>query len=75
MRIDKSSWKVPPLFALIRSQGNVPETEMFRTFNMGAGMLVVVAAADADATIEIIGPDAWQIGQIVPRAGRAVELV
>ena len=74
MRIDRSTWSPPPLFAMIRSQGNVPDEEMFRTFNMGAGMLVVVAAGDAAGAMEIIGPDAWRIGEIVPRTGKPVEL-
>jgi phosphoribosylformylglycinamidine cyclo-ligase len=74
MRIDRSSWEVPPLFALIQSQGNITEEEMFRTFNMGAGMLVVVDADEAAAAVEVIGPDAWRIGEIVSRTGDPVEL-
>jgi phosphoribosylamine--glycine ligase/phosphoribosylformylglycinamidine cyclo-ligase len=74
MRIDTSTWSPPPLFAMIRSQGNVPDDEMFRTFNMGAGMLVVIGAGDVAATMEIIGPDAWRIGEIVPRGDNPVEL-
>jgi phosphoribosylamine--glycine ligase / phosphoribosylformylglycinamidine cyclo-ligase len=72
MRIDKASWSVPPLFTLIQTQGNVVEDEMFRTFNMGAGMLVVVPAADAAAAMAEIGPDAWRIGEIVPRTDAPV---
>jgi phosphoribosylformylglycinamidine cyclo-ligase len=72
MRIDRASWSVPPLFTLIQTQGNVVEEEMFRTFNMGAGMLVVVPAADAAAAIAEIGPDAWKIGEIVPRTDAPV---
>ncbi len=74
MRIDRSSWSLPPLFALIHSQGNVPDEEMFRTFNMGVGMLVVVAAATSRGALEIIGPDAWSIGEIVPRTDEPVVL-
>jgi len=72
MRIDRASWSVPPLFTLIQTQGNVVEEEMFRTFNMGAGMLVVVPAADAAAAISEIGPDAWTIGEIIPRTDAPV---
>lgn len=74
VRIDRSSWSPPPLFSLIRSQGNVPDGEMYRTFNMGAGMLVMVAAEDAAATIETIGRGAWRIGEVVRRTGDPVVL-
>jgi phosphoribosylamine--glycine ligase/phosphoribosylaminoimidazole synthetase len=72
MRIDRGSWSVPPLFTLIQTQGNVIEKEMFRTFNMGVGMLVVVPAGDGAAAIAEIGPDAWTIGEIVPRTDAPV---
>jgi phosphoribosylformylglycinamidine cyclo-ligase len=45
--IDKGSWPVLPIFALMQEIGNVPEAEMYRTFNMGVGMVIVCAAADA----------------------------
>jgi phosphoribosylformylglycinamidine cyclo-ligase len=41
--IQKQSWPVPPIFHLLRDQGNIPEEEMFRTFNNGIGLIVVVA--------------------------------
>jgi phosphoribosylformylglycinamidine cyclo-ligase len=72
MRIDRASWPVPPLFTLIQTQGNVVDEEMFRTFNMGVGMLVVVPAADASTAIAEIGPDSWKIGEIVPRTDAPV---
>lgn len=74
MRIDRRSWHVPPLFALIRSQGNVSDDEMHRTFNMGAGILVVVAATDAATALDALGSDAWRIGEILPRDGEPVVL-
>jgi phosphoribosylformylglycinamidine cyclo-ligase len=46
-RIHKGTWPVPPIFELLARGGDVVEGEMYRVFNMGAGMLVVVAAADA----------------------------
>lgn len=45
--IDKSSWSIPPLFRLIQEVGNVPEDDMYRTFNMGIGMVVIVDKKDA----------------------------
>ena len=47
-RIEKAKVQTPPLFGLIQRTGNIPERDMFNTFNMGVGMCVTVAAADAD---------------------------
>jgi len=44
--IDKKSWKVPPIFRMIQEKGNVDEEEMYRTFNMGIGLAIVVAKKD-----------------------------
>ena len=51
VKIDKGSWPIPPLFELLRQLGNVSQSEMYRTFNMGVGMVIVCAPSDA-ATIE-----------------------
>ena len=75
MRIDLSSWSVPPLFTLIRSQGNVSDTEMYRAFNMGIGMLVVVPPNDAAQALSHLGTDARQVGEIVARGNEPVELL
>ncbi len=67
-RIDKSAVKVLPIFDLIQSTGNIPERDMYNTFNMGVGMSVTVAPEDADAALEILraaGEDAYVIGTIV----------
>jgi len=45
--IERKTWEVPPVFRLIQSKGQVPEGEMFRTFNMGIGMVLVVAPENA----------------------------
>jgi phosphoribosylformylglycinamidine cyclo-ligase len=72
-RIDVDSWAVPGLFRLIQREGNVSDAEMFRTFNMGAGMIVAVAASDLDATLAAL-PGAWRIGEVVARGdGGAVQ--
>ena len=67
-RIDKSKVKVLPIFDLIMSEGNIPERDMYNTYNMGVGMSVIVPAAEVDRTLEILtanGEDAYVIGEIV----------
>ena len=66
-RIDTSTWQVPWLFRLIQAEGNVTDVEMFRTFNMGVGMIVAVAAGDLEATLAAL-PGSWRIGEVVARA-------
>lgn len=67
-KIDKSSVKVLPIFELIAEVGNIPERDMFNTFNMGVGMSVVVPASqveDALAILKANGEDAYVIGEII----------
>ena len=67
-RIEKSAVRVLPIFDLIAKKGNIPERDMFNTFNMGVGMSVVVAAEDAEKTLQVLkdnGEDAYIIGSIV----------
>lgn len=67
-KIDKSAVKVLPIFDLIAKKGNIPEHDMFNTFNMGVGMSVIVATEDADKAIQILraaGEDAYVIGNII----------
>jgi phosphoribosylformylglycinamidine cyclo-ligase len=63
-----ATWEIPPIFRLIADMGHVPAQEMFRTFNMGVGMLLFVAAKDADAATAAL----TATGETVLRAGRAV---
>ncbi|MBQ3084303.1 MAG: phosphoribosylformylglycinamidine cyclo-ligase [Clostridia bacterium] len=67
-KIDKSAVRVLPIFELLAKVGNIPERDMFNTFNMGVGMSVVVAPEDADRALEILkanGEDAYVIGSII----------
>lgn len=67
-KIDRSALRILPVFDLIAKEGNIPERDMFNTFNMGIGMSIVVDAADADKALEILranGEDAYIIGEIV----------
>jgi phosphoribosylformylglycinamidine cyclo-ligase len=70
-RIHRSSWTVPPLFRLIQKGGGVADEDMFRTFNMGIGMAMVVSPGHADRTVSLfarLGQKAWIIGEVVKGA-------
>ena len=70
--IDSKTWQMPKLFEWLREGGNVEAQEMFRTFNCGIGMVVIVAAADADAAIKQLqeaGETVSRIGTIRARNG------
>ena len=75
-RIEKAKLKTPPLFSLIARAGNIPERDMYNTFNMGVGMLAAVAAEDADAAVRCLrenGVEAYVCGE-VERGEGGVEL-
>jgi phosphoribosylformylglycinamidine cyclo-ligase len=67
-KIDKSAVKVLPIFDLIAKTGNIPERDMYNTYNMGVGMSIVVPADKKDEALEILrahGENAYLIGEIV----------
>ncbi len=67
-KIDKSAVKVLPIFDLIAKTGNIPERDMFNTYNMGVGMSIVVPASDVESSLSILKEhsiDAYVIGEIV----------
>ncbi len=67
-KIEKSAVKILPIFDLIAKKGNIPERDMFNTFNMGVGMSIVVPANEVEKALEILkanGEDAYVIGEIV----------
>jgi phosphoribosylformylglycinamidine cyclo-ligase len=55
VEIDKYSWRAPAIFSLIQAKGNVDDREMYRTLNMGIGMVLALARRDADKAIRILG--------------------
>ena len=74
-KIKKSDVKVLPIFDLIAKEGNVPERDMYNTFNMGVGMSVVVAKEDVDKTLSVLaenGVDAYVVGEIVKSDDKVV---
>lgn len=67
-KIEKAAIRILPIFDLLAKTGNVPERDMFNTYNMGVGMSVVVSKNDASLALEILkqnGEDAYIIGEIV----------
>ena len=67
-KIDRSAVQVLPIFDLIAKTGKIPERDMFNTFNMGVGMVVVVDKNDADKAVEAVrnaGEEAYVMGELV----------
>ena len=67
-KIDKSAIKTPAVFKLLQEKGNIPERDMFNTYNMGIGMSVIASKDTADAALRALkdnGEDAYVIGEIV----------
>ena len=72
VRIKREDVRVLPIFDLIAKTGNIPERDMFNTFNMGVGMTVIVSPEDAEEAIEALkaaGEDAYILGETVKGEG------
>ena len=68
LKIDKNSYEVPALFKLIASRGNIPERDMYNTFNMGIGMAVIVPENEVEKSLNLLkeaGEEAYLIGSVV----------
>ena len=66
--VDKNSWPIPEIFKLIQEKGNVPESDMYRTLNMGIGLVLVVERNSPDRIIHLLAKEklkAWVIGEVV----------
>ncbi len=66
--IDSNAWQMPKIFEFLQNWGNVPWEEMYRTFNMGIGMVLIVDADDAQnvkADLQNAGEECFEIGKIV----------
>ena len=67
-RLDKASIRTPAIFGLLQRTGNIPERDMFNTYNMGVGMTLTVSAATADAALAALranGCGAYVLGEVV----------
>lgn len=68
-KINRSSWDIPPIFTFLQKNGEIPLDEMYRTFNMGIGLLVIVneeIAGDVKHHFEAVGEEVYVIGEIGP---------
>jgi phosphoribosylformylglycinamidine cyclo-ligase len=68
VKIDRNSWTVPPLFEVLRRLGNVSDSEMYRTFNMGIGMVIICSPGDSETIEHHLhgrGETVYSIGKVV----------
>ena len=76
--IERGTWSIPPLFTWLKQQGNVADREMYRVFNCGIGMVVVVSEAEtasAEALLEDAGETVSRIGTVRRRRGNGPQTV
>ncbi len=74
----KGEWNMPPLFGWLQQQGNVAESEMYRVFNCGIGMVLIIAPELADAAMKILrsaGETVWRIGMIRQRHANEAQTI
>ncbi len=74
-RIDRSALRVPPIFQVLQRQGQIPEHDMFNTYNMGVGMMVIVPQEEADRAIAALDCGAYAIGEIVSGGERVTPVL
>ncbi len=75
--IDRRAWEVPPIFRMIQELGNVPDSEMYRVFNMGVGFILIVARERTPEVLNALqsaGETAWLIGE-VQRGPQEVQII
>jgi phosphoribosylformylglycinamidine cyclo-ligase len=75
-RLDRSAWRPPEVFGFFRRIADVSEEEMFRTFNMGLGMVLVAGPNDVNATVDVVrgaGFDAAPVGVVTDEPGVVLE--
>lgn len=68
VRLKRGSWRIPRIFQMIQKRGQIEEKEMFRTFNMGVGMVLILSSRETPLALtlfEKMGQKAWIIGEVV----------
>ncbi|MFO7918491.1 MAG: phosphoribosylformylglycinamidine cyclo-ligase [Anaerolineae bacterium] len=75
--VDRSAWQVPPIFRRIAEAGDVDRDEMYHVFNMGIGLVVVVAADEVEDALDVMEKEgAYVMGRVVEaRSGKRVEMI
>ncbi|HEX6873015.1 MAG TPA: phosphoribosylformylglycinamidine cyclo-ligase [Micromonosporaceae bacterium] len=71
--VDRSTWRPQPVFDLVQRKGRIEQAEMESTFNMGIGMMAVIAPADSDRALALLrgrGIDAWVVGEVIEGTGQ-----
>ena len=68
--IRRGTWPIPPLFRLIQARGDISDDEMAHVFNLGIGLIAVLAPGDVSAAQAALDEPAWVIGEVVPGDGR-----
>ena len=77
IEIDRSAWKPLPIFSVVKKGGNIDDRQMYRTFNMGIGMVLVMDRRDIDRAQELLrrgGPRSHVIGRVI-KGNRQVEII
>ena len=77
LKINKNSYEVPAIFKLIQKQGNIPERDMYNTFNMGIGMAIIVSKEEQEKALELLseaGETAYVIGEVV-EGNKEIEII
>ncbi|KAK9845001.1 hypothetical protein WJX74_009533 [Apatococcus lobatus] len=72
-KIDRSSWQIPDLFQWVQQEGGIADAEMFRTFNMGIGMVIIVPPEDTDKAMHLLA-DCVRLGEITEGSGVDLQL-
>ena len=68
IRIDQKSWPKPSIFTFIQKEGEISDEEMYRTFNMGIGMVLILPDQESEKILEelrLINYDSWLIGEVI----------
>jgi phosphoribosylformylglycinamidine cyclo-ligase len=69
-RIRRDSWKVPSIFTMLKRMGNITEEEMYKVFNNGLGMILIIPRDQEEKAVSILqaeGEQCFRIGEITPR--------
>ena len=77
-RIERAAWRLPPLFQWLKEEGGIDDAELYRVFNCGIGMAVVVAPTDAARAVKTLGAagaTAWHIGRVERRGRNGAQVV